>query len=360
MNPVISQACQKWTVETAQEALGRIKPFTRNHQNATMISFIAGIVAGISFVVGSSAITFTAVVITGVTAAYAIYCNRKISSMKQGLQDQGLTNELQSKFGLSVFENALNETKNWTVESYLTFSKKVDTIFEGICFFHWIGRNRGMYQTYQDISTKKEWDKINVHVWENSVNDVTKLSLLNLAVKNRFVLFFSSLDKRTTSGRLENNELILQKARDSALISAQFVKNCIESTVNADLDIEAINRQLKALAPKFYADLDDLETCQTLYPIVQLRKNQDDGLVVELTSNHLAIGAEGNVGDLIEILNLDGIAAIEIINEGWKFGNGSRTDFESKWKNNIQQYTQMLKYRPIVDRTSEEIPKIWA
>ncbi len=216
-----------------------------------------------------------------------------------------------------------------------------------------------MIQTYKDISTKKEWDKINVQVWENSVNEVTKLSLLNLAINNKMVLFFSSLNERTTSGKFENSDLIRQKAKDSAVISAQFVKNCIESTDKADLDIEAINRQLKALAPKFYVNLEDLDTSQTLYPIVQLRKNQDDGLVVELTANHLADGAEGNVGDLIEILNLDEIASIEIINPGWKFVNGW-TDFETKWKNNIQQYTQTLKYRPIVDRTSEEIPKICA
>ncbi len=120
MEPVISQTSQKWTVETTQEALGRIKPFTINHMNATMISIIGGIVAGISFVVGSSSIAFTAVVITGMTAAYAIYCSRKISNLKQSLRDQGLTNELQSKLGLSVFEAALNETKIWTVVSYQT------------------------------------------------------------------------------------------------------------------------------------------------------------------------------------------------------------------------------------------------
>ncbi len=314
MDPVRLQTSKNWTTELAQEALGRIKPFSKSFHNVVLCSIIAGIVSVISFVAGSPVIAFSAVVITGVTAAYALFYNSKISRMMQDLRDQGLTRELQSQFGLNVLKKAFNETKNWTEKSCHSFSSKIDNIFEGIVNFELIN-----VETDRDVFTSKKWNIINVRVVEISVDEATKLSLLDLAVNNRVILFFSSLKQITSEGNKEEvnnaviNSFIRKNARDSALLSARFVKNCIETTEKPHLYIKEINRQLKALALKIY----NLEEYKTLYPVVQLRKTRNDPqLVVELTANHFAFGAEGNVGDLIEILNLDGIT-IEIINEGW-------------------------------------------
>ncbi len=359
MEPVNSQISHNWTAETANEALGRIKPFAKSQQNATMLSIIGGIVAGISFVAGSPTLAFTAVLITGLSVAYAIYSKNKIISITQELQDQGLTRKLQSKLALSVFEKSLNETKNWTIESYLSFNSKIKNIFEGVGSFHWIRNGKGLIEAYHDISAKKEWEKISLWVVEEAMDEATKLSLLGVAVKKNVALFFSTLQRSASINFEGKQEFIRLKARDSALISAQFVKNCLESTDEGDLDVEAINRQLKALAPILYKNLDSMETDETIFPIVQIRKNEDDGqVVVELSANRLAYGAEGNVGDLIEILNLKNIT-IEIINDGWKAATGARLDqLEEKWNHYIHQYTHSLKYPTILDRTSEKILRI--
>jgi hypothetical protein len=359
MEPVNSQASQNWTAETANEALSRIKPYDKGQIVGTMLSIIGGIVAGISFVAGSPTIAFTAVVITGLSVAYVIYCKSKISSITQELQDRGLTRELQSKLALSVFEKALNETGKWTIESNQSFTSKIDNIFEGIASFHWLSKRKGIIETFHDISAKKEWERINLWVVEKAMNGATKFSLLSLAVNNNVVLFFSSLQKTANFVEGQKKEFIRLKARESALISAQFVKNCLESTSEGDLDIVAINRQLKALAPIVYKDLDSIDTDVTIFPIVQIRKNEEDAkVVVELTANPLSDGAEGNVGDLIEIFGSLNIT-IEIINDGWLAATGATFDsLISNWNNYIQQYTQSMKYPAIIDRTSEGLQRL--
>ncbi|MBA3603954.1 MAG: hypothetical protein H0W50_10035, partial [Parachlamydiaceae bacterium] len=285
-----------------------------------MLSIVSGIIAGISFVAGSPTIAFTAVVITGVTAAYAIYISTKISSMNQNLRDKGLTLETQSKLGVTAFENALKETKKWDITSFVTFDSKVRDIFEGILSFKWIGKYRGIVEIVQSVRNgyEKEWDTLNLCVEEKSVDSKTESALLNLAVNNKVVLYFSSLQKQKRHVEVSDTyEFIKERVKDSVIISALFVQNCLKSSEISKLDVEAINRQLKALALKFYSEIDLIETYQTLFPSVQIRRNEDNQLTIELTSNRFVEGAEDDVGVLIAILNFDGIK-IEIIGEGWK------------------------------------------
>ncbi len=344
---------QNWTLPEIRKDLISLKSNNVKFRNA-LITSLAILTIGLVSLAFGSPLAYGAIFCSLIGYGAIEYYEHRVRKVKNKLEALGLTPAKLTEIGVNEFKKGIEETQEWTKESSKALSSRISPMLDDYV------------ATVTALGDSKDAKNSGICIAEGrTLNDAIKVALLQAALSQKVPLFLSSLQQQSSTTMKVNSfgyfqrNTIKQKIKESAFLSARFIKECLEIGKEVTQDLCAINRQLKALSFKFYGKLEDSTTVETISPTFQLNKDERNQIVIKMIANKIFSGAEGDMNELINILDHDGETIIEIVGEGWK--NGLKVK-NNNWGEFIQKYTRTVKCVSVIrdKSTSQDAIPFWA
>lgn len=349
----------EWNATTAKQALDGIESQKTNIVAMIVLGALGTCFAYV-FILASAPpmLTFSAVALVGVAIAGYFYFQQRIANSWKELHNRGFTTEKQIEIGLHEFARFLDKMVNdIDFKDKFNFTFEMNKLFTGIVFFE---KMDPFYASRPHFFMKVQSEKC---------TEDLKLSLLNIALKNRVCLHFAEYSVQWPSSiwsssrrksirtqwgtdcfSLSQHKLIGELIQKSTLFSAKFLKNCLDAQAVEDLDLQAINSQLKALSFTIYRNLLCGESICPLRPLVVVNK-EGGRLIIDLMSHFRLMESKGMIGQLISILDRENV---EIRLNGRYWRKAESAHFPPEWEKFISAYTSKCK-ATIIDNTDTEV-----
>ncbi len=350
-DPVVQN--QNWTLPEVRKDLTSLKSNSIKYKNALITSLAIVTIGLVSLAFGSS-LAYGAVIFSLIGYGAIEYYEYRVRKVKNKLEGLGLSRSKLTAIGITEFIKGIEETQDWSKESSKALSSRISPFLDDFV------------ASMSTVGDSKNAKNAGICIGEGrSLNDPIKIALLQAALTQKIPLFFRSLQQQSSTtmkvnsfGYFQGNK-IKQKIKESAFLSARFIKECLEVGNEATLDLCAINRQLKALSFKYYGKLDDPTTVETISPTFHLHNDERNRIVIKMNTNKIFPGAEGDMNDLISILDHDCETIIEVVGEGLK--NGLKVK-NNNWEEFIQKYTRTIKCVSVIrdKSTSQDAIPFWA